>query len=377
MYLVELIFDSQCLRIYAAENQDSEMTPLEQLGRLWNESSEKKKIMTSKVIQWIAQNLQTLSKQDRQQLIKEVSECIRIERDALELLQAWLIYQKDKEFRFFAQYAALKLFVAGSSDPRLSDIIDGMLSTDDDFNRLKSSIESLIMDPYANRRTICQILSRLHNNIYRASRFSVHISSIELFQVFLELEIERVSSKAVKHRSFLSMAKGCSSDIKDHLLKHFQTYLDVRLDLDATVKDEFFANVVKWMTDELDPVNEIDSFLRELFIYLIPFSYNHRFPLVCKVIVAVLNHVYISFQTTEDSVLLEDEVITHLEKLFASWLSYADDVVALCLLAYGNCLTRLHGFQMSRDVSTETMDVLTELSASASSEVISIRATFC
>jgi hypothetical protein len=66
-----------------------------------------------------------------------------------------------------------------------------------------------------------------------------------------------------------------------------------------------------------------------------------------------------------------------LEKVICSWDKYSKDVVAICLLAYGNYLVQLKNFNIDRNISDEMKDKLKCLSETLFPEIISIRASFC
>ena len=55
---------------------------------------------------------------------------------------------------------------------------------------------------------------------------------------------------------------------------------------------------------------------------------------------------------------------------------YSEDVLAVCLLAYGNCLLKLQEFEMDRNVSNEMQNLLTNLFQKSSSEIISNQSCF-
>ncbi|CAF1450375.1 unnamed protein product [Rotaria sp. Silwood1] len=93
MYLFELTFDAEILRMYVKDNQKNDILPLKELKQFWNESSKDKKIMTYKLAIWITNNLQMLNKQDLYQIIQDMSKCSTIERKALTVIEKWLDYQ--------------------------------------------------------------------------------------------------------------------------------------------------------------------------------------------------------------------------------------------------------------------------------------------
>ncbi|CAF3757686.1 unnamed protein product [Rotaria sordida] len=352
MYLFELIFDAEILRMYVKDHQKNDILPLKELKQLWNESSKEKKIMTYKLAIWITNNLQMLNKQDLHQIIQDISQCSMIERKALVVIEKWLDYRMDKVLKVFAYYAALQLFIEGSNIPDLIDIINEIFYNNDKFN-WKSIVENLISSRLVNSNIVRQILIALHKNIHRYSNFSISISCKEMFELFLNLELKRVisnvhESSKVSFNSFLSMISYCSADLKLYLVKNFRLYLNFQSKFENAIKDEYFAVIIKWMNKNLNCCNT-DDFLIELYKYIITLPDIKQFPLVCK------------------STLLQDDIIIELEKMIYSSYTCAEDILAVCLLAYGNCLIKLHELEMSRNVSIEMKNILTIISERSSS----------
>jgi hypothetical protein len=85
-----------------------------------------------------------------------------------------------------------------------------------------------------------------------------------------------------------------------------------------------------------------------------------------KVIVNNLNFVF-----------QEDDLFIHLENIICLWNVYSDDVIAVCLLKYGNCLLKFEADEMGRNISDEMINNLNILFETSSSEIISIRAALC
>ncbi len=381
MYLLELIFDSQILRMFIQDNQKDKILPMKEFKQLWNELSKKEKIMTHTIARWITNNFQILNKQDQDLIIEDVSKCLRIERKALVVIEKWLDYQTDTILNFFSDYAALQLFIGGSNIPGLIDIINKMFAIDAKFH-LESIIENLISSELVNSNIVRQILIALHKNLNRSSKFSVSISCKKMFELFLNLELERITSNVhgSSKKSFLSMISHCSVNLEFYLVKHFRSYLNFEFQSENTIKDEYFACIVKWMNNKLAEFDRVDynadEFRIELYTYIFTLPDNERYPLVHKEILDALNLKYISF-STDVTIFLHDDIIIYLERMIYSWYTYSENVLADCLLTYGNCLVKLRESKISRNVSSIMKDSLLILSERSLSEVISIRANFC
>ncbi|CAF3607673.1 unnamed protein product [Rotaria socialis] len=380
MYLFELIFDTEILSMYARDDKKNDILPLKELNKIWNESSKAKKTMTYNLAIWITNNLEMIDKQILLQITQDMCECLTIERKALAVIEKWLDYRADKVLKVLAHYAALQLFIEESTIPDLIDIINEMFCIRDKRS-LESIVENLINSRLANSNTVRQILIMLHENVNCYSKISVKIACKETFALFLDLERKRVTSNVLRSskislNSFLSMASGCSYDLAPNLVENFRLYLNFRSELENSIKDEYFAVVIKWMYKNLTSYYN-DEFFIELYKYMLAIIDVKRFPLICKVIVNALIRKYHNFAGKCESIVFQDDIIIELEKLIYSSYKYSDDLLAVCLVAYGNCLIQLHEFEMSRTVSDEMKNILTSISERSSSAVSSIRATLC
>ncbi|CAF1368338.1 unnamed protein product [Rotaria sp. Silwood1] len=259
MYLFELIFDTEILRMYVRDDQKRDILPLKELKQFWNESSKDGKIMTYKLATWITNNLHMLNKQELHLIIQDMCKCSMIERKALSVIEKWLDYRMNKLLKVFAHYAALQLFIEDSNIPDLIDIINEMFYMDNKFI-WASIIENLINSPLVNSSIVRQILITLHENVHCYSNFSVSISCKEMFELFLDLELKRVisnvhESSKISFNSFLSMIRYCSGDLNFYLVENFRSYLNFQSELENTIKDEYFAVVIKWMNKTITSEN--------------------------------------------------------------------------------------------------------------------------
>ncbi|CAM4833979.1 unnamed protein product [Rotaria magnacalcarata] len=383
MYLLELTFDIEILRMNVSDNHENPISPLRELKQFWNESTKSKKIMTYKFAMWITKNLQTLSKQGLQPIIQDVSNCLKIERKALIVIEKWLDYRLDNFLKVFAHYAALQLFIEGSNIPDLIDIINEMFCIADRFI-WKSIIENLIESPLVNSNAVRQILIILNENACCHLSFSVLVSSEEMLDLFLGLELKRVisnvqRSSTVSFNSFLSMISDRSSELKHYLLKNLPLYLNFQRILENAIKDEYFAAIIEWLSKKGNCRywRDSDYFFIELYKYIMKVSDVQKYPLFCKVIVNALDKKYYGHFTESDKILLQNDIIIDLEEMICSSYSCSEAVLAACLLAYGNYLIHWHKFKMSRNISDAMKEILTIISERSPSDVNSIRANFC
>jgi hypothetical protein len=251
--------------------------------------------------------------------------------------------------RFFAHYAALQLIVEGSTItiPCLIDIIEEMFLTDRKF-RLNSVMECLFTSRLVNLGALRQIVIILHRNIRYSSQISVVIDRKEIFELILQLELERITvnvhkSSETSTKSFLLLFKGCSEDLQLYLAEYLHEFVDTYNKVDDTIKAQYVAIVIKWIIKRSVSYETKEDFAKELYNYI----------------------------------FVQDDAMIGLEKMICLWNTYSEDVVAICLLAYGNCLLKLQELQIGRNVSDEMKDVLINLFKISSSEIVSIRANFC
>lgn len=140
MYLVELAFDAQFLRIYTDDDPKSQQLPWTDLRKLWDDSSKYQKVMTFEASLWITNYLSISNNKELDQVMRDVSCCLLIERKALVMVEKWLNYRTNQQLKFFAQYAALQVVKEGVNIFNSIDLINEIFNTDYGF-RLKSIVE--------------------------------------------------------------------------------------------------------------------------------------------------------------------------------------------------------------------------------------------
>ncbi|CAF5001738.1 unnamed protein product, partial [Rotaria sp. Silwood1] len=74
-----------------------------------------------------------LSKQERYQGTKDVSECEMIEKKVLSVIQKWLDYQDAEDLQSVVLYAVLQLTIEDSNIRDSIDIIKKMFVIDNEF----------------------------------------------------------------------------------------------------------------------------------------------------------------------------------------------------------------------------------------------------
>jgi hypothetical protein len=383
MYLSELTFDAQILNMYTISTQKIKISPLTELRKLWNDSSKYEKFMTFHVASWITNYLHISSnKEELYQIIEDVSDCLMIERKALPLIEKWLIYRMDKDLKFFAYYAALQLIIEGSNIPDLIDVIREMVLIDSIFHMMIIFINRLFNSALVNSFVLSQILVILHQNVDYSSQISVWIDRRDTLELILSFELEQITSKIhqspkTSTNSFLLMIKGCSKDLQVYLAEHLRVFINTHDQLKTTIKEEYVAIVLKWIIESFVSNETRENISMELYNYMFVLLHDQRFPQVQKAIINALNSVFIYPRVQRENIFIQDNTIINLETMICSWDRYSEDVIAVCLLSYGNCLIRLQRFQIILNVSDEMKIVLTNLSERSSLDVISIRAYFC
>jgi hypothetical protein len=379
MYLLELIFDCQFLRIFIKDDYQEKISPMKELQQLWNESSKTEKIITYNITHWITNNIKILTKQDQKLIIENVSKSLRIEKKALIEIEKWLYYdQTDNILNFFSYYAALQLFINDRNIPGLIDIIDKMFINDNKF-RLKSILENSIHSLSVNLNIIREILILLHKNYHNFSNISIRISSTKMFELFLDLELERILLNNLSN-SFFLMINSYSKDFQSYLLKIFPSYLNFQFQCENIIKDKYFSIIIQSMNEQMTSYHVNEDISNEFSIKLFQYIFNipniEQFPLVLHVILKALDLIYIGRQRIE-RIFFQNHITLCLENMIYSSDKYTEDVLAACLLTYSHYLLNSHQYKICRNISNDLKTQLIILSKKSNSLIISIRASFC
>ncbi|UJR11874.1 hypothetical protein I4U23_016053 [Adineta vaga] len=241
MYLTELAFDGQNLKMINTENCKDKTISLKQWKQLWSKSSIDRNRMTSKMATWITNYLTSSSRTLIYEIIEDISHCLMIDKKAVSVIEKWLDYRTEKYLKFFAHYAALQLLIEGFNTPVLLDIITEILNTDKTFYFI-SFIQNLFNSELIHLTTLHQILIRLNQNIHYSSEISLWIHRKEILELVLSLELERTISKTYPSspfliNSFLSIIVINSDDLQYYL----RTFINEQNKVKYIFNEDFIA----------------------------------------------------------------------------------------------------------------------------------------
>jgi hypothetical protein len=372
LYLIELAFDAQILRIYTNTNYKSKIPFLKIVKQMQNENE---KMMTFEMATQITYYFLTSNKKYLQMIAENMPVYLTIEERALVMMEEWINYRNNRDSRFFVYYAALQLVIAGSNRSDLIDIISEMFDIDRKF-RFISLIKCLFKSESVVLTTLRQILIILNRNERYASKIDVWIDHKDIFNLILNLELQRLISNVnessnISAQPFLLMISGCSKDLQRYLVEHIYTFLNEQNDF----KEEYIAVILKWIITTLISNRMRTDFIKQFYKCIFTLLHDQRFPHIQKTIINSINSELLHGSSEE--VFLQNDTRTHFEKIIASYETYTEDVLAACLLAYGNYLLKLQKFESSRTISNEIQHSLTNLFQTSLSNTISIRAAFC
>jgi hypothetical protein len=369
MYLTELIFDIEILKMYINDEQIKKIPSIDMFKQLWGDSWKSSYRMTFDVAIWITKNLCLLDRNEVRSIILDISMCKIIERKALPIIQNWLDYRKDKELRFFRYFAALQLVIEGSNIPQLIDIINEIFITDRDF-RLQSIVTQLFSAQLADVTLLQQILMKLYQNTSYSLRISIWIERKDIFEMILSLELERIIAN--KNQSYLLMVKGCSYDLQIYLIEYFRLFIDMRNDIEKSIKEKFLSIILKWITKSFVAIATIRTLPIKFFEYILTFLDNSQYSQIQKAVLDAFNCLFISLRSSEENILVQQIAFPYMINIIHSYATYSEETLSICLLAFGNYLLK-----SNLKVSNEILNLFIHLFEISSSQIISIRAGFC
>ena len=171
----------------------------------------------------------------------------------LSVIQNWLDYRTDTDWRFFRYFVALQLVIEGSDTPQLIEIINEIFTIDKDF-RLRCIVEQLFTSQLADVTVLRQILAKLHQYIDYSSRIFLWIERKEILELILNLELERIISNKcqpskITTRPYLLMIEDCSEDLHIYLIEHLRLLVDVKTEIENSIKEKFLVIIIKWITN--------------------------------------------------------------------------------------------------------------------------------
>ncbi|CAF3582210.1 unnamed protein product [Rotaria sp. Silwood1] len=283
--------------MYGNNEQKKKIPSLDELKRLWSDSWKTSSIMTFEVASWITDNLFML---DRKEVI----------------IQTWLDYRTDKDWRFFRHFAALQLVIDGSNTSQLIDIINEVFTIDKDF-RLRYIVPQLFISQLVDVTVLRQILVKLHQNIDYSSRIWVWIELQGILELFLNLELERIISNerrpsTITTRPYLLMIKGYPEDLQIYLIEYVHLFVDVKTEIENSIKEKFLAVIIKCMTNCWISIGNRQTLSMKFYEYIFTYLDNSQFPEVQKAIFDALNSLFIFLKPPEEYILMQQIASPHL-----------------------------------------------------------------
>ena len=379
MYLTELAFDAQSLLMNKTDDHLDTTWSMKRWKQLWKDLPTDCKIMTFQMATWITNYLQLLDKTELHMIIKDMLQCLVVEKRSLSVLEGWLHYQMDKCLRIFAHYAALHLLICGSKTPVLIDCIREVFNIDKHF-QLQRLLPGLFKSELIELSTLRQILILLNESNYYFPEIPLQIDRKEILILIFDLEFERITlnidkSSTSLSKSFLSIVNYLSNDLQVYLVEYLRVLMNKQCKFENTATWDFIAVLIEWIIKEQLWNKEKEAELQEFFEYIFTFLQDQQSIQIQKVALSRINSMLIhNYSILREHSFLTSGIITNLEKVIFSYSIYPKDVLAICLLAYGNCLLRL---QKSHNLSNTLQNILTNLYKTSASELISIRAAFC
>jgi hypothetical protein len=256
-------------------------------------------------------------------------------------------------------------------------MINEMFVIDDKLS-FKNIIRYLFNFQPVNPSIVRQIFVTLHENTRYSAQISVGIHCKEILELILSLDLERINQRSKNITApYLLMISSCAEDLELYLKQYLIEVVNVENNLQYNIKEEHIAVIIKWIIEmSLSLYNE-PKFSIEFYEWTFTFLHDQRYLRVQKAILNALNSIFIYQHNKKEHILMGHNTIIHLEKVIHSWNAYPDDVLAVCLLAYGNYILQLQELKVDRKLSDDMQNVLTSLFETSSSNLISIRAAFC
>ena len=354
-YLIELTFDVQYLQITSK--------PTEIFDKNCN-------VLTVHIVQSITNQFHNRNQQFLSDAIEYLSRCLFIRSDVYSFLRDWLPCRTDFDLHFFAEYAALELFIHGEEIPNLIDIIKPLFVTSN-LTYLTNKIDCLLSCQSMNLNIFKIILIEIQENLYLSSKLSIRIVDKKLFEWILNLEKQRVEKHfAGLHRSFLLLINDYSSKFQSFIQEYFHNQIIENKNI------EFISILAHWLIQKLKIFNTNDQSSLKLYKDIFQLLHNHQCQQIQKSIAFAFESTFVC-QYEENNLYYykKFDFITNLENVILSWKDYREEILANCLLAYGNYI--LKTMKIKKKIQGNVVKTLKEICDERFPRIISIRAYFC
>lgn len=256
-----------------------------------------------------------------------------------------------------------------------SGIIQEMFDTHN-YLHLKTVIKNHLELKSVTSSLISNILTPLIKGAYRISMdTSACVHSTEILHLLLTMEQDRILSiehilSEVSNRSFLSMVRSCSENVQHYLIQHLQ-------DFNSTIKEQYIIMIIKWIILGSIDDNNRENMSIEVYEFIMKLLHNQQMPLVQTTIANGINAVLISNRANKEHVFIRDDLKKQLEDVLNKTSIDKKDLLAACLLAYGNCLLKFNELKMNQNVPIEIQNLLELFPIVSRSEIVSARAQLC
>ncbi|CAF2927962.1 unnamed protein product [Rotaria sp. Silwood2] len=124
-------------------------------------------------------------------------------------------------------------------------LLETLSEINENLGHALSTLQSLFKDS-----VLRQILAKLHQYIDYFSRIFVWIERKEILELILNFELERIisnkrQSSKITTRPYLLMIE----DLYIYLIEHLRLYVDVKTEIENSIKEEFLVIIIKWITN--------------------------------------------------------------------------------------------------------------------------------
>ena len=354
MYLNELTFDIETIKIPKETNEDLSSAVMKLLKQLWQESSRFDRILTYDIANVITKNIRNLNKNTIIIIIRDIFRSVSIEKRALPIIQQWLDYKFDQDLYPFAQFAAVELIIAGLDRIISMEIINEMFNQNN-CDRLLFIAERLFNSPTIDLQDLRQILIEFKQHNY-LSKISIDITRKESLDLIFQLEFEQQSNENT-HPSYLLILKHCPFDLEIYLKYQLENFMN----------EEIIAIIIECIIQ-----NNTKTKCLELIFALL---HDFKYPQIQMIIIGILDSS-ISGKSLRS---IHWNMIEHFQIIINDFKNYSKDFLNICLLSYGKLLLRLQlSKQMNRNIFSNIIEEkLYEIYKEYFREIISIRAGFC